>query len=395
MVRRLAGILAVAGIMLSLPAQGQSEDEVVIGAATSLSGWMGPFDQDPTRAAELAVRDINEAGGLLGKKIRLEHIDTKTDPALTSKAAQELINKGAKLLVLACDFDLGAPAGLVAQNAGVIAISTCGADFKYGNHTIGSNVFSLATDAAATGSALADWGTRKKGWKKAYILLDTFIEYDKSLCAGFKAKWEELNGEGSIVLEDTFRNADVSVASQISRYKANGEEADAIILCSVPPGLASTIKQYRDAGIDLPILAGTGGAGDAWHSAVPNLSDYYFLNYAADRGITDPNPETEKFLARFEKEFGERPALGHAVTGYGVVQAWANAVRAAGSFETDKVREQLQSFTDEPLLAGLTTFTDKQHIVTDRPMLFIGFSEGKGEALGYYDPRKGDFVTWW
>ncbi|MCW5623576.1 MAG: ABC transporter substrate-binding protein [Burkholderiales bacterium] len=390
-VRSCLAALLLAGTAFNAHAQ----EEVIVGAATSLSGWMGPFDKDPTRTAELAIADINAAGGLLGKRLKLVHIDTKTDQALTSKAAQDLVKQGAKLLLIACDFDSGAPAALVGQKANVISISSCGADFKYGNLTIGNNVFTAATDAAATGRILADWGTRKKGWKKAYILLDTFIEYDKSLCRGFKEQWQALHGKDGVVLEDTFKNADVSVASQISRYNASGKKADVIMLCSVPPGLASTLRQYRAAGIDLPVLAGTGGAGNALHSAVPGLTNYFFLNNSADGGVTDPNPANEEFFKRFEKRFGERPAVGQGITGYTVVQAWARAVEKAGSFDTNKVRAELEKFKDEPLIGGLTSFTPKLHTNVDRPMLIISVDGNKREALGYYDIRKGDFVTWW
>ena len=102
----------------------------------------------------------------------------------------------------------------------MIAMSSCGADIKYGNLIIGNNVFTMATDAEGTGRILADWATHKKGWKSAYALYDTFIEYDKSECRGFVDEFKKLNGDKAIVLEDTFKNADMSVASQVSRYTA-------------------------------------------------------------------------------------------------------------------------------------------------------------------------------
>ena len=220
-------------------------DDIIIGAATSFSGWMAAFDTNPTRAAQLAVDEINAKGGLLGKKLKLVHIDTKTDQAETARAAQELVAQGAKMIMVACDFDMGSPAALVAQQAGVIAFSSCGADNKLGNLTIGNNVFTMSTQADGTGRMLADWAYRKQGWKTAYVLLDTFIQYDKSLCAGFVERWKELAGAESLLLEDEFKNSDVTVASQISRYQALGKPADLMMICSVPPGMASAIRQFR------------------------------------------------------------------------------------------------------------------------------------------------------
>jgi branched-chain amino acid transport system substrate-binding protein len=389
---RTALILIVAGIIMSTAV---ADDEIVIGAATSNSGWMAAFDAGPTKAAQLAVDDINARGGLLGRKLKLIAIDTKTDESQTAKAAQALVEQNAVMIMTACDFDNGAPAALVAQKANRLAISSCGADAKYGNLVIGNNVFTMATDASTTGRIMADWGTRKKGWKTAYVLVDTFIEYDKSLCRGFVERWKELNGPASIVLEDSFKNADVSIASQISRYRALGKPADAMMLCSVPPGLASTIRQFRSAGISIPVMAGTGGDGSAWHSAVPGLSDYFYLNYSADAGVKELRPDADQFFAKYEKKWGERPESGQAITGYSVVQAWAKAVERAKSTDAAAVRAELEKFKDEPLAGGLTTFSAKLHIDQRRPMLVVDIKNGKPESLGYYDIRKGDYAKWW
>ena len=376
--------------------QATAEDnEALIGAATSFSGWMAAFDTSPTRSAEVAIDDINAAGGVLGKKLRLAHIDTKTDPAQTARAAQDLVKQGVKMMLTACDFDAGAPAALVAQQAGVIAMSSCGADIKYGNLTIGNNVFTMATDSEGTGRILADWATNKKGWKTAYALLDTFIEYDKSECRGFVSRFKELNGDKSVILEDTFKNADVSVATQISRYQALAQKPQAMIICSVPPGLASAIRQIRSAGIDIPILSACGGDGSAWHSAVPGLSNYYYLNYSADAGVKELRPDAEAFFVKYEKRFGERPGSGQGITGYSVVQAWARAAQRAGSFDTAKVRAELEKFADEPLMVGLTTYTAKLHTNLNRPMLMVAIKDTKPDSLGYYDMRKHDYVVWW
>ena len=390
--------LIVAGTVLTATASSpafSAEDEIVVGAATSFSGWMAAFDVSPTHAAEIAVQDINAAGGVNGKKLKLVHIDTKTDQAQTSRAAQDLVKQGAKLMLTACDFDQGSPAALVAQQAKVIAISSCGADIKYGNLVIGNDVFTMATDAEGTGRILADWATHKKGWKTAYALDDTFIEYDKSECRGFVDEFKKLNGDKAVVLEDTFKNADTSVASQVSRYTALASKPDVMIICSVPPGIASAICQFRSAGVDIPIISGTGGDGSAWHSAVPGLTNYYYLNYSADAGVKEPRPDAEAFFQKYEKQFNERPGSGQGITGYSVIEAWAKAANKAGSIEADKVRAELEKFTDEPLLAGLTTFTPKLHTNLNRPMLMISVMDTKPEPLGYYDMRKHDYVEWW
>ncbi len=379
---------------LAMPSWAMADD-ILIGAATSYSGWMAAFDTSPTRAAELAIADINAKGGVLGRQLKLVHVDTKTDTALTAKAAQDLVGQGVSLLLTACDFDSGAPAALVAQKAGVIAMSSCGADMKYGDLTIGNNVFTMATDASGTGQIMADWATKKKGFKTAYVLVDTFIEYDKSLCRGFVEHFKKLNGDASVVLEDSFKNADPSVASQVSRFQELKGGADLMMICSVPPGIGSAIRQFRAAGVDIPILAGTGGDGSAWHESVPGLSNYYYLNNSADAGVAEPRPAADAYQNAYKAKWGERPGSGQGITGYSVIEGWAIAAERAGSLETDKVRAELEKFKDEPLLAGLTTFTSTLHTNVNRPMLIVSINDSKPEPLGYYDMRTGDYAVWW
>lgn len=373
-----------------------AQGPIVIGAATSTSGWMAAYDEEPVNAARMAIEEINAQGGLLGRQIELVHADAKTDRAEGAKAGAQVIEEGAQMVIVGCDFDMGAPPALVANQHKIISFSTCGADIKFGNLSAGKYVFTMASDSAATGAIMADWAYRQKGWKTAYALLDTIIEYNKSLCRGFVDRWTELAGKDSLLLQDTFKNEDPSVASQITRFKSLPQEPDVMMLCSVTPGGAAAMRQFRAAGIGVPIMAGTWADGDAWHDSLPaeNLNEIYYNSYSSARG-DDLRPDVQEFVKAFEEKYGKRPATGQAVTGYSVVQAWARAVEKAGTLESDAVLAELEKFQDEPLLAGLTTFTPELHTNVNRPMIIIGFHAGKPEPEGYYDPRKGEMVEWW
>jgi branched-chain amino acid transport system substrate-binding protein len=82
-------------------------------------------------------------------------------------------------------------------------------------------------------------------------------------------------------------------------------------------------------------------------------------------------------MDKYKAKFGKPPVTSHAVTGYSVIEAWSKAVEKAGTFDTDKVRDVLQTFKDEKLLAGPTTFTDKEHINMQRDLLLIEVKDGK------------------
>src|SRR6185312_11415814 len=65
----------------------QDDDPIVIGAPVNLTGWMAAYDQPPLDGAKLAVEKINEAGGVLGRPLKIIEIDGKTDPATVGNAA--------------------------------------------------------------------------------------------------------------------------------------------------------------------------------------------------------------------------------------------------------------------------------------------------------------------
>jgi branched-chain amino acid transport system substrate-binding protein len=373
-----------------------ADETVLIGAATATSGWMASYDEGPVAGAQLAIDEINRNGGLLGKQITLEHRDTKTEVAAAAKAGADLVDLGASFLIISCDFDMGAPSALVANAKKVISFSTCGADNKLGNLSIGRYVFTAATDAESIGGTVADWGIHEKGWKTAYLITDPEFQYTKSLANGFEKAWVEGAGAEGVVGRDTFMNDDASFAAQITRFKELANKPDVIHLAGVTPGFPSLIKQFRAAGIDTPIVSGVGFDGDGWKASVPSdqLNDVYYISYSSARG-DDPRPEVNAFNEAFAKLTGAPPPTGQAVTGHSVVTAWARAVERANSFDSDAVLAELEKFKDEPLLVGLTTFSDTSHITTLRPMLVFQYTGGAPKALGYYDPRTHGYVEWW
>jgi branched-chain amino acid transport system substrate-binding protein len=369
---------------------------VIVGAATASSGWMAAYDEGPVAAAKLAIDEINAKGGLLGKKLELLHVDTKTDRAQSAKAGEELVGRGANMMIVSCDFDMGGPAALVANAKKIISFSPCGADIKLGNMAIGKYVFTMATDAEASGALMASWAYQKQGWRTAYVLTDTIIEYTKSVCRGFDKRWVELAGQDAVLGRDTYKNDDPSVSAQVTRFKALPKAPDVIAICGVTPGFPAAIRQFRAAGINTPLVGGVSMDGDAWRDALPKelLNDVFYNSYSTARG-DDPRPEVQKFVGDFSKREGSRPPTGQSVLGYSVVYAWARAVERAGTFDSDKVIAKLEEFRDEPLLAGLTTFTPKLHTNMDRPMLITGYKNGEPHNYGYFDPRKGEMIEWW
>jgi branched-chain amino acid transport system substrate-binding protein len=236
------------------------------------------------------------------------------------------------------------------------------------------------------GAIMAEWAFEKHpDWRKAYVLEDPTIDYSKQHCEGFRQRWTELAGDGAIIGQDTIKQGDTSIAPQITQIKA-GEEPSFIMLCSYLPGLARVAKQIRGAGIQTPLIAEASFDGEDWKSAVPNLSDTYFVTYASIYG-DDPEPKVNEFYDKYREETGAEPATSYPLLGYSVVEAFARSMDRAGSTDGEKMADELEKFKDEPLLIGPTTFDSQLHISLKRPMRVMSITDGKTKYEETWTPE--------
>ena len=378
--------LAASALAFAASVSALAADKPVFGLVMSFSGWFQPIDADTIAGAKLAVEEINAAGGVLGQPIELVQYDNKSEPPLGADGAVDVIGKGAKAILFPSDFDFGAPGAYVAQQSNVIAFSGA-SDPKFGVKGVGPLAYSTSNASQAQGALLAEWAFKTKGWKTAYVLLDNTIAYTKSLCASMGTRWKEVAGADALLGQDTFLNGDASIAAQITRISSLGKKPEVIFFCSYAPGGPSAIRQLRAAGIDAAILTGESLDGDYWIGTVPDLSNFYVVNYGSKYG-DDPEASVNDFFKRFEAKYGKKADVSYGLRGYSAVQAWAKAANKAGSLDGDKVAAVLDTFDKEALVIGPTTYSKDLHIQTTRPMSIIGVTSGKFAAVGRFTVEK-------
>lgn len=350
------------------------DERIIVGFATAETGFMQAYDKPAQDAAMIRIAEINEAGGLLGKQIEVVNADTKTDRAEGAKAGLAVIDQGADLVVVSCDYDFGAPAALAAESSGLISFFLCAESVKAGIQGVGPNSFSASVLGAVQGATMAEWAYNKKEARTFYRLLDTWTEYNKSICDGFDWMMPQL-ADAKLVGEDTFLNEDASIAAQITRIKSLPEEPDAIMLCTMMPGAVSAIKQLRAAGINSMILNGSGVDGSYWLSAVPDLSNFFVPVQGSIYG-DDPNPAVNEFNAKYTEVTGGAPATQYTYPGYVMIDVWAKAVERAGTTETSAVVAELEKMNGEPTLFGPRTFTSELHHQNQARYLIVETNNG-------------------
>ena len=367
-----------------------SGDPILIGAVKAESGFMSAFDIPPLRGAELAVADINAAGGVLGRPLEISVIDYHSKPEDAGPAAQELIDDGASLIIAACDFDLGSPAALVAQEANVLAMSDCAGSIQFGVQGIGPLAYTMGNAGRSEGAIMAEWAYNERNMTKAWTLRDTNLLYYSEVCTGFKDRFTELGG--TIVGEETFETDDPTIATQISALES-AETPDFLFICGFPTGGAGAIRQLRSAGFDQPLLSSNTYDGTYWMEAVPDISNMYFSNYASMWG-DDPNPEVNAFFEQYQEQYGSLPDNSNVITGYSLIQAFALAAESAGTLEGDALANALDTMGEMDLLVGPTTFTPDLHIDLLRRQEIMEIQDSQPKFLQYWElttPPKVDF----
>ena len=361
---------------------------IVIGRAIGLSGFISAYDGPAAKGADIAAAEINAKGGVLGHPIKFVDTDTKSEVAGGANAATEAIAKGAQMLIVTADYDFGGPAARVADSKGLLAFTPFAESPKFGVQGIGPLAFSLGNGTPGQGALSAENMVTKLKLKNLYILTDTTIEYDRTLCSYFKQRAQQLGAK--IAGEDTVQNSDPSVATQVSRIRS--ANPDGIFLCSYAPGGPSAIKQIRASGISVPMMSGSGLAGNYWWSAVGKVTNWYNLGHSSIGG-SDPNPAVNAFYKKVAKVTGQPVAVDFSINGYSIIQSIARAIeiasKQAGKFTTDgkALAAALETFKNEPLLVGPTTFTKTSHLDMKRPQAIIYVDGNKAQLKGYFAPK--------
>ena len=371
----LAGLVAV-----TAPASA----EILIGGAICMTGVQAPLDEPGYKGAQVAVKQINDKGGLLGQPVRFLNIDGKSDPVTVGNAAVELIDQGAQLIVAPCDFDFGGPASREAQAAGIVGISMCASDPLYSSWSLGDKQFTLSMWNTTMGATAADYAFTERGWKTAYVVTDQFIAYTKSLSKYFIERFKTLGGE--VLLEDTYTNGDNDFSAQLARLQALGQRPDVIFISSYGTDIATIIRSIREVGIDSPVMGGDSYDDAAIHEALGERfgSEIYFVTHSWMG--PEAHPDMPAFIEAYTEMYGEPPGTAFVATGYDTVMLMAKAVEIAGSTDGDAVAQALTSNEFDLLTGKLRYRSAEEGHMPDKAAVLVALDKGKPRFIGWRTP---------
>jgi len=356
-------ILVVLGLLLVLlagcggsgdsttsPAAGLPK-EIVIGAALAKTGYMAPYDST-FAAVEQLVEETNARGGIDGHQVRVIHADTRSDPQQAVLAVQKLIEDGADVLVFSGEALNAAAGAPLAEEHGELNMSNAN-EPGFGPPTTGRLSFSSYPSLLSEASAGASF-LHERGVEHPFLFRDTAIIYGRAYCSGVQQTWEHLGG--TIAGSVDFENGDESVASQVSELRDS--DADAVVMCSYPPGGAAAIKQIRAAGIDVPILGPAGFDGTFWLKGIPSTKDIYATSNGS--AYDPPDEQTAKLFEKLKRTGVDTDVSSALLGSYAGGQLILDAIRETGSVDGNALADALEAKPHNTVV-GRLAYTPTDH----------------------------------
>ncbi len=352
-------------------------EEIMIGAAIAKTGYMAPYDTS-VAAVEQLIDETNARGGIDGHMVTMVQADTRSEPQQAVVAAQQVVERGADVLLFTGEALTAAASAPVAEENDALNFTLAENAPGFGPPTTGRLSFSAAPSLLGEASAGASF-LRDKGIKRPFLFRDTSIIYGKADCSAFQQTWEKLGG--SIAGSVDFENSDESVASQVNELR--GADADAVVMCSYPPGGAAAIKQIRAAGIDIPILGPTAFDGTFWLKGISNTDDIYVTSNGS---IYDPPDEaTAKLLERFERAGIDTDISTNLLAAYAAGQLIFDAIEETHSVDGNVLADALEAKAHKTII-GRTRYTADNHYPNRIWPVYV-FSDGRQKLVTKVKPQ--------
>ncbi len=358
-------------------ASGGLPETITIGAAIAKSGWLAPYDASIS-AVEQLVDEVNARGGIDGSKLEVIQVDNRSDPQQAPIAAQEAVERGADVLLFSSESLTASAAAPVAEENNALNFSLSANEPGFGPPTTGRLSFSAYPSVLSEASADATF-LHEKGIERPFLLRDTAIIYGKAYCAGFQEAWEHLGG--SIVGSADFKNEDASIASQVSQLKKS--DAEAVVMCSYPPGGAAAVKQVRDAGVAVPIIATGSFDGTYWLKGISNTKDIYVaLNGSS---YDPPNEAAAKLYEKLEKAGVETDVSSVLLSAYAAGQLIVDAIEETDSVDGNALADALEARPHQTVL-GKISYTKDFHYANGNWPIYV-YANGKPKLITTIAPQ--------
>ncbi len=335
-------------VVFSVPAV-FAQDNIKLGLIVPLTGNMAYWGENVLMGSQLAIEEINNQGGVLGKKLELNYMDFAGDKAQAVTATRKYIQEGVTVLIGPPVSGIMLATGPLANTARLPYISAGATNPEVGK--IGPYVFKNALDDAM-GAPLMVQYAKSKGVKKVVLLYSNNNDYAVAMSKLFEAAMKKQNVQ--ILDKITFSDGETDFSAQVTKIKSLAP--DAIFFGGYAPECALILRQARKTGVTIPVFSGDAIYDRELFELGGNAAEgtTLYTGYSATSGAK----KTKDFIAAFNKKFKKDPQLNSAIA-YDTVYIIAEALRGANSLDKEKIRDAVSNIKNFDGVSGKTTFTKK------------------------------------
>ena len=352
--------VAVAGCGGGTPAKPADSKDIKIGVVYELTGGTASFGTAANNGTKLAFKEINAAGGILGKQVTMVSADNKGEPSESANAMTKVITQDKVAAVVGFTTSSNGIAGSAVNEANKIPFVAAATtnpketvDEKTGK--VKPYTFRVCFIDPFQGTVGANFVLKDLKLKKAVVLIDNSSDYSKGLAKFFKEAFTK--GGGTIAI--------------LTKIKAINPEV--IYLPGYYEEVGLIAKQSREMGLNVPIVG-----GDGWDSpklveigGAAGMNNTFFTNHYSPE---DTSAASKKFVDAYKKEYGVMPDA-MAVLGYDAAYVLADAIKRAGAADPAKIQAALVATKDFPAVTGATTLNENHDAV--KSAVIIEMKDGK------------------
>ncbi len=362
--KRIVGTYLLAGSACALvllsgcnkPSDGGSAGgggTIKVGEFASLTGKEATFGTSSHEGTQLAIDEINAAGGVLGKKLELLTEDDLSKAGEPATVVNKLISRDGVVAILGeVASSRSLEAAPICQQNKIPMISPSSTNPKVTE--TGDYIFRVCFLDPFQGRVIADFATKTLKAKKVAIFTDVKSDYSKGLAKFFKDVFTKAGGQ--ITAELDFNGGDKDFKAQLTAIKASNP--DAVFVPAYYTDVALICIQAKQLGINVPLFGGDGWESDQLVKIGQDAveGNYFSTHYAADTATE----KAKNFAAAYKSRFQGKTPDSMAALGYDSALILADAIKRAGSTEGAKIRAAIAATKDFEGATGKITINEKR-----------------------------------
>ncbi len=358
---------------------GSTGSEILVGEYGSLTGGIATFGISTRDGSSQAFDEINKAGGVLGKKIRLLVEDDQSKPEEVGTVVTKLINQNHVVSMLghvASSYSLAAAP--ICQSNKIPMITPSSTNPRVTQ--IGDYIFRVCFMDDFQGAVMAKFAADTLKAKRVAILVDIRNDYSVGLQKVFREQFTKRGG--TIVAEQSFSQGDSDFHAQLTQIKATNPEA--IYVPGYYTEVGTIAHQEKGLGLNVPLLGGDGwDSPKLWEIGGEALNGCYFSDhYSTD----DPAPNVQKFVSDYKSRYKNQLPDALAALAYDAAKILADAMTRAGSTDGAKVRDAIAATKEYQGVTGKISIGPDRNAV--KPAVVLKVENGKYVLVETISPEQ-------